>query len=122
MNEAAPTEAADSAEDRSVTDRPRWNNRPEEIAEDDFLRGGSPAQPTESRTLEPSRNPDRDWGAVLAATGTVVLVIAAFITFSVVMGGLIGVLTVAEAVVLTVALAVLGAIGVYRGRRIYHGR
>lgn len=122
MKDVTQTEAVDPDEDRAIDDRRRWNNRPEELREDDFLRGGSQAQPTPSPTLEPSRNPDRDWGVVLAATGTVVLVLAAIITFSVVMGGLVGVLTVAEAVVLTVALAVLGAIGVYRGRRIYQGR
>ena len=122
MNEAVSADPEDQTEEGSEAARRRWNNRPEELREDDFLRGGSSAQPTPSPPPEPSRNPDRDWGAVLAATGAVVLILAALIVFSLAMGGLVGVLTVTQAVALTVVLAVLGAIGVYRGRRIYRGR
>ena len=58
---------------------------------------------------------------LLAIIGTAVFLVAAGVTYSVLMGGLLGLLTIRDATALSAALVVLAGLVLYRGWRAYRG-
>lgn len=69
-----------------------------------------------------SRVPGRSWGVVLAAAGGVVLLTAAGLLGSLYVGGVFGFLSAPVTAAATAVLALLGAYGLFQGRRAYRGR
>lgn len=118
----APTEDSDGDGGTSSTDARRWTNRPERVLEDDFTRGGGSPRPTAEPQPEPTRNPEQDWGVVLVAMAGIVIIFAGVVGFSVVVDGILGVLSVRAAVALALLLVAVGLVGLYRGWQAYHGR